>query len=56
MNKNQIKIIYSFNNFTNKSFNDFLKKKLKRNNSFLYTSNKIALKFFDKKKSNYCKK
>ena len=50
MNKNQIKIIYSFNNFTNKSFNDFLKKKLKRNNSFLYTSNKIALKFFDKKK------
>jgi hypothetical protein len=50
MGENQIKIVYSFNNFSNKSFNDYLKKKLKKKNSFLYTSNKIALKFFDKKK------
>jgi hypothetical protein len=48
--KKKIKIVYSFNNFSNKSFNDFLKKKLKNNNNFLYTNNKIALKFFDKNK------
>ena len=44
------KVIFSFNNFANKSFNIFIKNELKNKNAYLYTKNPVAKKFFPKHK------
>lgn len=50
------KVIFSFNNFANKSFNIFINNELKNKNAYLYTKNPIAKKFFPKHKIVMAKK
>lgn len=44
------KVIFSFNNFANKSFNNYIYFQLKKKNHYLYTKNPSAKKFFPKNK------
>ena len=48
--------IYSFNNFSNEEFNNYLRNRLKIEGNYLFTSNQSAKNFFDYRKIIFCKK
>ena len=52
----KINDIYSFNNFSNEEFNNYLRIRLKVKGNYLFTSNISAKNFFDYRKIIFCKK